>query len=79
MKGDADVAKFTKKERDAIGVFLTDLHHEKEMRRSMEMLCEKFSKEELQTVIGRFAANGTLTYEDKVKLLRRIEKVFQSL
>jgi len=79
MKGDADVAKFTKKERDAIGVFLTDLHHEKEMKRSMEMLCEKFSQEELQTVIDLLTANGTLTDEDKEKLLRRIERVYQSL
>lgn len=73
------MAKFNKKERDAIGVFLTDLHHEKEMKRSMEFLCEKYSKEELQTIIGRLNGNGTLTEEDKEKLLRRIEKVYQSL
>ena len=73
------MAKFNKKERDAIGVFLTDLHHEKEMKRSMEFLCEKFTKEELQTIIGRLNGNGTLTVDDKEKLLRRIEKVYQSL
>lgn len=73
------MTKFNRKERDAIGVFLTDLHHEKQMKRNMELLCEMFSKEELQTVIGRLAANGTLTEDDKTKLLRRIEKVYQSL
>lgn len=73
------MTKFNKKERDAIGVFLTDLHHEKQMKRNMELLCEMFSKEELQIVIGRLAENGTLTYEDKEKLLRRIERVYQNL
>lgn len=73
------MTKFNKKERDAIGVFLTDLHHEKQMKRNMELLCEMFSKEELQIVIGRLAENGTLTNEDKEKLLRRIERVYQSL
>jgi len=73
------VAKFNKKERDAIGVFLTDLHHEKEMKRSIELLCEEMSLEALKAVIEQIYENGTLTYEDMVKLLKRIEKVYRNL
>ena len=73
------MAKFNKMERDAIAVFLTDLHHEKEMKRSIELLCEEMSLEALKAVIEQIYENGTLTYEDKVKLLRRIEKVYRNL
>ncbi len=65
---------FSKPERVAINVFLTDLYHERELKKAFARLCQAFSRDELQQLIDKLEKNGTLTSEDREFLFTKVTR-----
>jgi hypothetical protein len=70
------MANFNQSERDAIGIFLTDAYHQKEVKKKMQFLTERFAKNELFIVIDKLVEIGSLTDEDGIYLKKKIEKFY---
>ncbi len=67
---------FSKKEREAVSIFLTDLCHERTLRKAFAHLCDTFSELELQEVIEKLVKNGTLSGEDRDVLFKTVARFF---
>jgi hypothetical protein len=67
---------FTKNERQAIGLFLTDAYHEREVKKKMKMLADMYSMTELFLIIDKLVEIGSLTDEDGVFLKKKMAKFY---
>ena len=65
---------FSKTERIAINVFMTDLYHDREIKKAFAHLCQAFSRDELRQLIEKLEINGTLTSEDREFLFTKVAR-----
>lgn len=65
------------RERDAIGVFLQDLYHHKDVRRRMLEAKEKFEKEELLEIVAKLKGKEVLDEEEAAYLRKRISALYE--
>ncbi len=68
MRGRKGV-EMSNKERDAIGIFLLDLYHNKQVRRRMQEVKEMMPKKNLLAIVEELEEKKVLD-EDEVKYLR---------
>jgi hypothetical protein len=70
------MAKFNQSERDAIGVFLNDTYHHKEIRRKMQLLADMHEMEELFLIIDKLVGIGTINDHDAIYLKQKMAKFY---
>lgn len=68
---------FTHQDRAAIGLFLTDVQHHKDVKRNFKALSEKYTQAEMLQLVDKLEKTGILTREDAQYLVHRIEKIFE--
>ena len=66
----------TNNEREAIGIFLTDAYHQKEVNRKMKLLADMYSMTELFLIIDKLVGIGSLTNEDGMFLKKKMAKFY---
>jgi hypothetical protein len=70
------VAKYTSKERKLIGVFMTDLCHDRDIQRRMHEMADSIPKSRVLEVIGNLGREDLITGEEEAILKRRIERIY---
>jgi hypothetical protein len=70
------MAKFNQIERDAIGVFLTDAYHHKEIKKKMKLLADMHEMTELFLIIDKLVAIGSLTDHEAMFLKQKMAKFY---
>jgi hypothetical protein len=70
------MTNFNQKERDAIGVFMTDAYHQKEIKKKMQSLSDMYELSELFQIIDKLVATGSLTDEDGRFLKKKMAKFY---
>lgn len=63
-------------EREAISVFLLDLYHQKQVKRRMHEVKERFKKEDLLAIVDGLKEKGILDEEETNYLYSRISGLY---
>jgi hypothetical protein len=69
----------TNHEREAVGAFLSDVQHQRDIKRKFAAIAEKFNEAQLLQLVEKLRKSGILAADEAEYLAKKIATVYKSL